>query len=81
MPDYDIVKVRSRARRSVTGGDSSHIIHLRAFGKDHALNLQLNDQLIRGGQVPLYFADKDQYGSVVVTQSSPSEVRYLFFYF
>ena len=74
MPAYDIVKIRSRVRRSLGDQDHTRSVHLRAFNKDHALNLQRNDRLIRGGQLPLYFADHDQHGSVVVSQSTSDEV-------
>lgn len=67
VPAYDVVRLRSRLRRSADG-DEVRTVHLRALGSSQILNLRPNVDLAR--RVPLFFADRDHLGGVAVTPTS-----------
>ncbi|XP_068214424.1 LOW QUALITY PROTEIN: A disintegrin and metalloproteinase with thrombospondin motifs like [Palaemon carinicauda] len=70
VPNYDVVRLRSRLKRSVSG-DPMRTVHLKALGSTRVLNLRPNADLAR--PVPLFYADHDDLGGVMVTPSSYDE--------
>lgn len=67
VPSYDLVRLRSRVKRSADGEDV-RTVHLRAMGATRVLNLRPNLDLVR--PVPLFFADHDYQRGVTVTPTS-----------
>lgn len=64
MPQYDLVKLRMRHKRSADG-EVVRRVHLRALGSSKVLTLRPNLELAR--PVPLFYADRDDHGGVTVT--------------
>ncbi|CAL4125188.1 unnamed protein product, partial [Meganyctiphanes norvegica] len=75
LPEYDVVRVRSRVRRSAQlDAPPVRAVHLHAFATSKVLNLVANPDLMRGG-VPVYFADHDHHGQPVITQHQPPKLE------
>ncbi|XP_071542881.1 A disintegrin and metalloproteinase with thrombospondin motifs like [Panulirus ornatus] len=70
VPAYDVVRLRSRLRRSADR-EVVRTVHLRALGSTRVINLRPNLDLAR--RVPLFYADRDDQGGVTVTPSQYEE--------
>ncbi|MPC23486.1 hypothetical protein E2C01_016537 [Portunus trituberculatus] len=70
VPEYSLVKLRMRHKRDADG-EVVRSVHLRALGSSKILNLRPNLELTR--PVPLFYADRDNYGGVTVTPTDHVE--------
>lgn len=73
VPEYEVINLHSRVRRSADDTEDVRTVHLHAFDTKRVLRLRRNKHLARN--VPMFYAEHDPSKGEVVVKPAPGVSR------